>query len=186
MSFFSLLLIALGLGMDAFSVALAVGSLNRNIFPWTFVRLSTSFGMFQFGMPILGWAGGMTVAGLISNYGHWIAFVLLLGIGIKMVIDSLKGQESERFGPDPTSGLSLLFLSVATSVDAFAVGLSFALIDIPILYPSCIIGIAAFAMTSAGLFLGRRLGKALGRRAGILGGIILIGIGFKVLLDAIL
>jgi putative Mn2+ efflux pump MntP len=137
-------------------------------------------------MPLLGWAAGRTIADLISRYDHWVAFALLAGVGVKMIIDSVHANDdspgTQPDVPDPTKGLSLLVLSIATSIDAFAVGLSFALLDISIMTASVIIGIVAFAMTAGGIFLGARAGKKLGRKAGILGGLILIAIGLRILL----
>lgn len=186
MSFFSIFLIAIGLGMDAFSVAVGTGFTAKRVETGQLLRLSAAFGLFQFLMPILGWAAGRTVADLISRYDHWVAFALLAGVGAKMILDAIRANNDETGRQpetsDPTKGFSLLVLSVATSIDAFAVGLSFALLDISVMAASIIIGVVAFAMTAGGIFLGAHAGKKLGRKAGILGGLILIAIGLRILL----
>jgi putative Mn2+ efflux pump MntP len=146
------------------------------------LRLSASFGIFQFLMPIAGWLGGMTVADYIAGFDHWIAFVLLLYVGGKMIHESFQCEEQVHPN-DPTKGLTLLMLSVATSIDALAVGLSLAFLKMPILYPSVIIGVVAFTMTALGMLFGEKLGKIFGKRVEVIGGIILIGIGVKILCD---
>lgn len=187
MSFFSIFLIAIGLGMDAFSVAVGTGFTAKRVNAGQLFRLSTGFGLFQFMMPLLGWTAGRTVADLISQYDHWVAFALLAGVGAKMILDSIRANNEDSGTrpdmPDPTTGFSLIILSVATSIDAFAVGLSFALLDISIMTASIIIGIVAFAMTAGGIFLGAHAGKKLGKKAGVLGGLILIAIGLRILLN---
>ena len=182
MSFISILVIAVGLGMDAFSVAIGIGAVSRKVSFAPVLRLSASFGLFQFLMPIAGWLGGMTVADYIAGFDHWIAFALLLYVGGKMIHESFRCEEQVHPN-DPTKGLTLLMLSVATSIDALAVGLSLAFLKTPILYPSMIIGVVAFIMTASGMLFGEKLGKICGKRVEVIGGIILIGIGVKILCD---
>lgn len=182
MNFISILIIAIGLGMDAFSVAIGVGATVRALSFMPVFRLSFYFGLFQVLMPIAGWFAGMTVANIIAGYDHWIAFGLLAFVGGKMIKESFS-KEEKIHASDPTKGVTLIILSVATSIDALAVGLSFAFLKIPILYPSIIIGIVAFVMTAIGMFFGERLGKVVGKRVEIVGGVILIGIGVKILID---
>lgn len=190
MSFASIILIAVGLGMDAFSVAVGTGFNARRVDPGQLLRMSTGFGLFQFVMPLLGWTAGRTIAEMISRYDHWVAFALLAGVGAKMIIDSVRAENDNPGNqpdmPDPTKGFSLLVLSIATSIDAFAVGLSFALLNMSVMSASIIIGIVAFAMTAGGIVLGAHAGKKLGRKAGVLGGIILIAIGLRILLKDLL
>ncbi len=174
--------------MDAFSVAVGTGFNARRVDPGQLLRMSTGFGLFQFMMPLLGWTAGRTIADLISKYDHWVAFALLAGVGAKMIIDSVRAEDpgNQPDMPDPTKGFSLLVLSIATSIDAFAVGLSFALLNMSVMAASVIIGIVAFTMTAGGIVLGAHAGKKLGRKAGILGGIILIAIGLRILLKDLL
>jgi manganese efflux pump family protein len=182
MNFPSILIIAVGLGLDAFSVAIGVGAVSRNVLLGSAIRLSFSFGMFQTLMPISGWFAGMTVADVIAAYDHWVAFGLLAYVGGKMIMESFR-QEIRAYKTDPTRGWTLIMLSVATSIDALAVGLSFAFLKIPILYPSIIIGLVAFAMTMIGIIFGEKLGKIMGKRIEAVGGLILVGIGFKILIE---
>jgi len=180
-----ILLIAVALGMDAFSVALGIGAARHRVSLRAILRLSASFGLFQFFMPIAGWLGGMTIAAYIDSYDHWIAFAVLLYVGGKMIHQSFRGEEAPAPGQDPTRGITLIMLSVATSIDALAVGLSMAVMKTPILCPSAVIGIVAFVMTAVGMLFGERLGKMFGRRVEALGGLILIGIGLKILWDGL-
>jgi putative Mn2+ efflux pump MntP len=148
-------------------------------------RLATSFGAFHIFMPVLGWAAGTTFVGLISGYDHWAAFILLAFVGGRMLLEAARGGEEV----DPARILqnsSLLLFSVAVSIDSVAVGLSFSLQKIEILAPSFVIGATAFAFTYLGVALGNRAGGWLGRWAQVVGGLILIGIGLRVLLTHIM
>jgi putative Mn2+ efflux pump MntP len=181
MSFPVILIIAIGLGMDAFSVAIGVGAGLRE-FSWGAVfRLSSCFGLFQFLMPVAGWFAGVSVANIISGYGHWIAFGLLFLVGGKMIMESCDSRAKVNT-TDPTKGLSVIILSVATSIDALAVGLSFAFLQIPVFYPSIIVGTVAFIMTMCGILFGEKLGVIFGKRVGALGGLLLMGIGVKIIM----
>ena len=184
MSFLSILVIAMSLGMDAFSVAVAVGASLRVVPLGAVFRLSSYFGLFQFLMPVAGWFAGVSVADIIVGYGHWIAFGLLFLVGGKMIIESCSGRAKVKT-KDPTKGLSVIILSVATSIDALAVGFSFALLKIPVLYPSIVIGVVAFVMTVCGVLFGGKLGRVFGKRVEIFGGLLLIGIGVKILMEHI-
>lgn len=189
MDFLSIFVIAVALGMDALSVAVGIGAAARTVTPRAVLRLAGSFGFFQFAMPLAGWLAGRTVADVISRYDHWVAFLLLTLVGGKMIWDSLRHEECnpgegvQRRSPDPTRGVTLLALSVATSIDAFAVGLSFAFLKAPILQAAVIIGMVCFLMTAAGMIFGRKLGEVFGKKAELAGGLVLIGIGMKILWD---
>jgi manganese efflux pump family protein len=178
----SILIIAIGLGMDAFSVAIGAGAVSRTVSLGSVFRLSFHFGMFQTLMPVAGWYAGMTVADIISGYDHWVAFGLLAYVGGKMIVESFSRNE-KNFRTDPTKGWTLVILSVATSIDALAVGLSFSFLKVPILYPSIIIGMVAFGMTMVGMLCGKKLGKMMGRKVEMIGGIILVGIGVRILVE---
>jgi putative Mn2+ efflux pump MntP len=182
MSFLSIFIIAMGLGMDCFSVAIGVGASFRVVSLGAVFRLSSYFGLFQFLMPVAGWFAGVSVADIIAGYGHWIAFGLLSLVGGKMIMESYYGKAKVN-ATDPTKGLSVIILSVATSIDALAVGFSFALLKMPVLYPSTVIGIVAFVMTVCGMLFGGKLGKIFGKRVEIFGGLLLIGIGVKILME---
>jgi putative Mn2+ efflux pump MntP len=170
--------------MDAFAVSLGLGlSLKPATGGQTF-RLAFHFGLFQSLMPVVGWAAGETLIRHIEKYDHWVAFALLLGVGGKMIYESFRPEKDSGYGrSDPTRGMSLLVLSVATSLDALAVGLSLAALRVDIVFPAVVIGIVAFAMTVVGMKIGPALGKVVGRRAELFGGLILILIGIKILAD---
>jgi len=176
--------IAFALALDAFAVSLGLGlSLKPATGGQTF-RLAFHFGLFQFLMPVLGWAAGETLVQHIEKYDHWVAFALLLGVGGKMIFESFRPEkDSGSKRPDPTRGISLLVLSMATSLDALAVGLSLAALRVAIVFPAVVIGVVAFTMTVTGMKIGPVLGKVIGRRAELLGGVILIVIGIKILAD---
>jgi putative Mn2+ efflux pump MntP len=176
--------VALGLAMDAFAVSLGLGlSLKPATSVQTF-RLAFHFGLFQFIMPILGWTAGDSLVRHIEKYDHWVAFALLLGVGGKMIYESLEPEkESAAERSDPTRGISLLVLSVATSIDSLAVGLSLAALRVAIVYPAIIIGIVAFTMTVIGMKIGPAVGRVIGRKAELLGGLVLILIGIRILAD---
>jgi manganese efflux pump family protein len=178
----SVLLVALGLAMDAFAVALGVGATRKHVWFRPGFRLSFHFGLFQFLMPMIGWAAGTTVVQLIAGYDHWIAFGLLAYVGGKMVKESFGNADGPNEA-DPTRRWTLVMLSFATSIDALAVGLSLAMLRVPILYPSVVIGIVAAGMTAAGLVLGNRLGIKFGKRMELVGGLVLLGIGLRTLVS---
>ncbi len=134
-------------------------------------------------MPALGWLAGMTVQPWIAAYDHWIAFVLLAFIGCKMIHEALAGHDEEKDGRDPTRGWSLVMLSVATSIDALAVGLSLAMLQVSVWFPSLVIGVVAGILTVAGMLLGRRISGIWGQRVEIFGGVALCAIGLKILVE---
>lgn len=177
-----LLLIALGLAMDAFAVAIASSVVLGNVTGRQVFRLSFHFGLFQAVMPIIGWAAGRTVVEYVKAWDHWAAFALLAFIGIRAIRGSLRETEDPRMR-DPTRGMTLVLLSVATSIDALAVGLSFAMLEVSIWIPVLVIGAVAAAMTVLGLALGRRLGPLFGKRMEMVGGLVLIAIGVKILVE---
>jgi putative Mn2+ efflux pump MntP len=183
MSTLTLIGIAIGLAMDAFAVAIGAGLTLKVVTPRRTFRLAWHFGLFQALMPIVGWLAGLTVAEYIAPVDHWIAFGLLAAIGGKMIYEALKNEDDEGGRSDPTKGWSLILLSVATSIDALAVGLSLAMLNVDIWYPAVVIGVVAAAFTIVGLQLGRRFGALLGRRMEVIGGLILIGIGVKILIE---
>ncbi len=173
--------IAVGLAMDAFSVSLAGGSVLKKDVLKTALTAGVLFGFFQFFMPLLGYLAGVPVTNLITPYGYWIVFGLFVIVGGKMIYDAVFGDEED--GIDLTGGKVLVLLAVATSIDALAIGVSFALIGEEIFLPAVIIGVVTFVFSAAGVLAGSRLGGILGNKMEILGGIILIGIGVKLLLE---
>ncbi len=184
--FLTIFLIAVGLSADCFAVALCGGISIRAPSFSQVSRLSLAFGFFQTLMAFLGWLAGRAILGLIASYDHWVAFGLLAFVGSRMVWESFHSDDDHGKDTDVTKGLSLLVLSVATSIDSLAVGLSFALLRINIALASSTIGAVAFLVTAIGFLLGRKAGHLMERRAEMVGGIILICIGFKILLSHIL
>ncbi|MGI5863577.1 MAG: manganese efflux pump MntP family protein [Myxococcales bacterium] len=182
----SLLAIAVALAMDAFAVAIVSGiALNplsrRHVF-----RLSFHFGLFQALMPVIGWVAGRAIHRYIAAFDHWIAFGLLALVGGRMVLGALRadeGKESERTAKDPTRGWTLVMLSVATSIDALAVGLSLAMVGTGIVFPALVIGVVAAGFTVVGMVLGRRVGMLAGQWVEVAGGFVLIGIGVKIVVE---
>ena len=182
MNILEILMIAVGLAMDAFAVSIAAGTSGRLEGRRATFRLSFHFGLFQAMMPVIGWFAGIRIADLISAVDHWVAFGLLLFVGGRMLWSSFNLEE-ETFSSDPSRGISLVILSLATSIDALAVGLSLAMMQINIWYPSVIIGIITALLSVIGIRAGNYFGKKLGPRMELLGGIILIIIGLKILLS---
>ena len=182
MEWYTSLLVAVGLAMDAFAVSLGVGTGGQAANFRSRFRLAAHFGIFQGGMTLLGWAAGSTVAGLIQNFDHWIAVALLAYVGVNMIRSGLCSQEEGEKSPcDPTRGCTMLLLCVATSIDALAVGLSMAMLGAPVFQPALVIGVVTFGLSAFGLRAGARLGETFGKRMEVLGGLILIGIGLRVL-----
>lgn len=176
-----LFIIAVALAMDAFAVAVATGVALRTVSPRQTFRLAWHFGLFQALMPILGWSLGLTVRDHIEAYDHWIAFGLLTYIGVKMIREAFEEEKQGR--GDPTRGFSLVMLSVATSIDALAVGLSLSMLGVSVWWPALVIGLVALAFTAAGLHLGKTVARAerIGTCSELAGGAILIAIGLNIL-----
>ena len=181
----NLLGISVGLAMDAFAVSITAGLTLAPVTARHTFRLAFHFGLFQFLMPILGWLAGKELASEISAYDHWVAFGLLAFVGIKMLRDA-RGHRQPESRTDPTRGLMLVTLSVATSIDALAVGLSMAFMHVSIWIPSVVIGLVAAALSAVGIGLGSRLGPRCGRWAEALGGCLLLLIGTRILLSDLL
>ncbi|UCD91370.1 MAG: manganese efflux pump [Desulfobacterales bacterium] len=169
--------------MDAFAVAIATGVTLKNVSLRQTFRLSWHFGLFQALMPVIGWSTGAAVQVYIETYGHWVAFGLLSFVGIKMIREAFKNDGDTAEIKDPTKGMTLVALSVATSIDALAVGFSISMLNVDIWTPACVIGIVAGSFTIVGLQLGRRIGSAakLGLYAEVFGGVVLVIIGFNIL-----
>jgi len=170
--------IAVGMGMDVFSVSMAVGAGPRT--PRQAFRLSWHFGLFQFLMPLLGWSVGRSIVRIVHAFDHWIAFGLLAAVGVHMIFEGFKKEEAAP-SFDRSRGWSLVALAVATSLDALGVGLSFGVLGARILFPAVVIGVTSGAMSLVAVYLGRRLRSGIGRRMEIVGGVILIGIGIRFL-----
>jgi manganese efflux pump family protein len=179
---FTALLLALGLSMDAVAVSICAG-ISRPGEPFVrALRMPVIFGLFQALMPLLGWLGGSTVVSLIADWDHWIAFALLAAIGGKMLWEAWHGDGDCPTG-DPFAWGRLCVLAVATSIDALAAGLSIAFIGLPPLVSIVVIGMVTTVLCLPAVRLGSRLGARWARRAEVVGGLVLIGIGVKIVFD---
>lgn len=182
MHFYTLLLIALGLSADATAVALCSGSLIRHLKLNKALKIAYFFGGFQGLMTLLGWLIGTSIIDLIRAIDHWIAFGLLTLVGCKMIREALDHSNPDQ-SVDPLDTKTLTTLAIATSLDALAVGISFATLEINILQGSLLIGGITFGLALIAVFVGHRFGGMFGKKIEILGGLILIGIGIKILFE---
>jgi putative Mn2+ efflux pump MntP len=170
--------------MDAFAVATVAGLTLQPLTRRHVFRLAFHFGLFQALMPVIGWTAGRAVYRYMSTFDHWVAFALLAFVGGRMVWGALNGDGEEvSREKDPTRGWTLVTLSIATSIDALAVGLSLAMVGAPIVVPAMVIGVVAAAFTTVGMGLGRYVGSRWGKRVELLGGLVLIAIGVKILVE---
>jgi manganese efflux pump family protein len=180
MSLAETLLLALSLSLDASAVALAATAAGRISGHRSALRLCFHFGIFQFLMPVVGWAAGTEVQPYIAPVDHWVAFGLLTFVGVRMMRSVETNESSIENLTDPSRGWVLVTLSTATSIDALAVGLGLAALRVSIWYPSAIIGVVTMAMSTLAVFGGRRAGAWLGARAQFVGGLVLVLIGVRI------
>jgi putative Mn2+ efflux pump MntP len=182
--FWSLLALSFGLAMDATAVAAARGSATPRVLGRHVLCVALYFGGFQALMPALGWLLGESIGSFVSAGSPWIAFFLLGGVGAKMLWEArLEHHEKAAAGTDPFGARVMLLLALATSLDAFAVGVSLPLLRAPFTLALATIGITTALLSTAGLFCGRHFGGVLGRRAELAGGLILIGLGSMILIQ---
>ncbi len=184
---------AFALAMDAFAVSIATGIKVAMPRPWQTIRIAVCFGFFQFFMPVLGWLAGWELAQSMEAWDHWVAFGLLAAVGTKMIYDALRGGvsgdgntkpcDSKKAAADPTLPPMVLMLGLATSIDAFAVGVSMAMMQSSIWIPCILFGLVAAAMSTVGMHYGGRIGRRIGSEAEIAGGVVLILIGITTLVS---
>jgi putative Mn2+ efflux pump MntP len=175
------ILIAFSLAMDSFSVSITRGFTNPQPKMATeALKVGMFFGVFQAIMPLIGWLAGVNIIDYISDFDHWIAFGLLSFIGVRMIYESTKTESKKIVS---SSSMSVLFmLSIATSIDALAVGLSYSFLEVSIITPAIVIGVITFLLSFLGVFIGNKFGGFF-EKIGLLGGLILIGIGIKILTE---
>lgn len=186
MSFITITGIAVALAMDAFAVSISYGCRARTMTLRNTITIALFFGIFQAFMPVIGWLAGSAFSSIINSFDHWVAFAILLYIGIRMIHEGFKSDYTSQTGcvDEFKLGYKKLFLlSIATSIDALAVGLSLALIDYSIAVPALVIGIVTFIFSYTGVKTGCTLNSLLGRKVEIFGGIILILIGIKIAME---
>ncbi len=174
--------IAFGLAMDATAVSIAAGIYIHKVTRRHILRMAFHFGLFQAVMPVIGWFAGTRFASSIASWDHWVAFGVLVVIGGKMIWECFEEKDAE-LRSDPSRGLLLVSLSIATSIDALAVGVSFAMLGTGILIPALVIGVITGILSALGVMFGDRIGSRWERVATFIGGIVLIGIGIKVLVE---
>lgn len=186
MSVLDIVLIGIGLAMDCFAVAICYG-LATDKPRWSgILRMAAFFGGFQGLMPLIGWLAGLTFKSYMASIDHWIAFSLLGFIGLKMIVEALRKKQDAESGLSYEKLSVLVSLSIATSIDALIIGMGFAFLEIHILTAVLLIALISAIFTVIGVFLGKRFGKFLGKKAEILGGVVLLGIGLKILLEHLL
>ncbi len=168
--------------MDALAVSIATGLVLPSVTPRHTFRMAFHFGLFQFLMPVVGWWGGRQVAEQVAPYDHWLALVLLNYVGGHMLWEARQAQVPEA-RTDPTRGLTLVTLSIATSIDALAVGFSMACLEVSIWGPAVVIGLVAGILSALGIVFGSRLGRRGGRWAEVAGGCVLIAIGIRIVVE---
>ncbi|HYQ42260.1 MAG TPA: manganese efflux pump MntP family protein [Polyangiaceae bacterium] len=185
MSFGAIVLLALGLAMDATAVSAARGLAVPAIRGRHVLLVAVFFGGFQAVMPLIGWLLGSRIGPLVEAWDHWIAFVLLAFVGGKMIWEARGGEDAseESSSVDHFAFRPMLVLAIATSIDALAVGVTLPMLDAPLLLSVLTIGVVTALLSIAGLFAGRRFGAMLGKRLDFAGGVVLIGLGIKILLE---
>ena len=178
----TIIVVAFGLAMDAFAVSITSGLAMKSLRIDRALRIAVFFGTFQAVMPLIGWLAGLGLQGFIEGIDHWIAFVLLSAIGCKMIYESIQMPSRDK-ALDPMGLHTLLILSVATSIDALAVGVSFAFLRLFIITPVLVIGTVTFLLSFSGVYIGNRFGHFFEKKIEIAGGLILIGIGVRILIE---
>lgn len=182
MGVLEIILLGIGLSMDSVAVSLTGGAVIRNCTPGNIFKIASFMGLFQGGMTIVGYLFGLSFAKYITDYDHWIAFLLLSYLGIKMIYDCTCNDEKEEKS-NPLDNKVLTCMAVATSIDALAVGVSFALLYTSIIVQASTIGVITFLLSALGVYFGSRFGKRINLKLDLIGGIILIGIGTKILIE---
>ncbi|RLD24435.1 MAG: hypothetical protein DRI70_08275 [Bacteroidetes bacterium] len=181
MGVFEIILIGMGLSFDTFAVSVSTGLVKNSISFWPGIRIAIVLAFFQSLMPLLGWFGGTQVADYIADTDHWIAFGLLSIVGVKMIIDSFKVDEAEK--SNPLLFRVIIIMGLATSIDALIVGVSLAFVEVKIYQSILIIGLITFIAAMTGMLIGKSVNGKLGKKVEIFGGLILIGIGLKILME---
>ena len=183
MEFLSIILIAVSLAADAFVISLTTGVAVKEYRLKFSIILGLYFGIFQMMMPIIGFFVAYSFYGYIADYDHWIVFVLLSFIGGKMIYESFQNDEISVANADILAFKNVIPLAVATSLDALAIGVSFAFMSVDVVFPAVVIGVVTFFASAAGVFIGNKIGCIFKRGAEVAGGLILIALGIKILIE---
>lgn len=178
----TLTLVAIGLSFDTFAISVSIGVMRCQIRFWQATWLALVMAFFQGAMPLAGWILGEQLVVFTNGLGHYLAFALLSGIGVKMIVESLKPEE-KRNPVNPFKLIVIVGMAISTSIDALVVGFSFAFIEVNIFQAILIIGFATYLFAMLGMLFGKKAGLRFGKRMEIVGGLVLLGLGFKILLE---
>ena len=181
MSIVEIILISLGLAMDSFAMSITSGLILKKISIKDVLKIAFYMGVFQALMPVIGWFAGKGMQQYIESFDHWVAFGLLVFLGGKMIFDYFKAEDEKQF--NPRKHIVLIGLAVATSIDALVIGVNFAFLEVDILFSIVSIGLTAFSLSFIGVYIGNKFGKRFDFKAELVGGIILVGIGVKILIE---
>jgi putative Mn2+ efflux pump MntP len=185
MDFITIVAVALGLSFDTFAISLSYGVLQNKISFWQAVRIALVLAVFQAGLLVIGYFLGSFISDFIKAADHWVALILLSFLGVRMIIEGMKRKEDDEIR-DYSKTITLVSVAVSTSIDAFAVGISFALLNIRIWFSGIVIGTVTFLASMTAIRIGKSAGSRLGNRVEIIGGLILIAIGLKIFLEHML
>jgi putative Mn2+ efflux pump MntP len=185
MDFITIVAVALGLSFDSFAVSLSYGVIQSKIFFRQAVRIAMVMALFQAGLLVTGYFLGSFVSDIMKAADHWVALILLSFLGIKMIVEGLRRNEKDEI-KDYSNTMTLITMAIGTSIDAFAIGISFALLSIRIWYSGIIIGVITFLASMTAIRIGKSAGDRLGNKVEIIGGLILIAIGVKIFLEHVL
>lgn len=183
MSFSTIAVLAIALAMDTFAVSVASGVTIKKLHLHHALRIAGLFGIVQAVMPVAGWSVGRFAAHFVRNYAHWVAFALLLFVGIKMIFEAYQIDDDKKGRSNPLNIYLLLTLAFATSIDAAVVGITMSFLNVAIIQPALIIGTITFCISLAGIYIGKKSGHLFENKIEIIGGIVLIGIGVKIVID---
>ncbi len=185
MNLFSLILIGVGLSIDSLAASITTGACCKQIKTKHIVKVAVFMAVFQGLMPYVGWLIGSSFKSVIEDYDHWIAFFLLFLIGFKLIYEGITASDDNCSNFNPSNNLLLIGMSIATSIDALVVGIGFGIIEINIYLAMLIIGVLTFMFSSSGVVIGRKIGNKINAGIDIFGGLVLIGLGIKILLSHI-
>lgn len=183
MLFIEIILLAIGLSMDSLAVSVAAGAVIHNCKLCNMLKIGLVLGLFQSGMTVIGYTLGIGFEKYICAFDHWIAFILLFYLGAKMIYDGFRSDDNNESGFNPLNNKTLAGLGIATSIDALAIGISLAILKSDITLPALTIGLVTFAISACGVYFGSRFGNKINLRIELIGGLILIGIGTKILIE---
>lgn len=185
MAFITLIIIAVGLSMDALAISIVSGSTYKQLHIKHALRIAFFFGSFQAFMPLIGYLAGQSLDKYISSYDHWVAFAILSAVGAKMIYESFK-IKTAKSNFDPTNITMLFVLSLATSIDALAIGITLSILNISVVTAAAIIGLITFLISYIGVFIGKKFGHFFENKIEAVGGVVLIVLGIKILLQHLL